>query len=217
MKKNSVKFKLVFLSASLFFLSLSLAFAATQCQLAYPMMEVIKCDKGESFTTPESFSCSGSLCSLSHTCISDCIIDLTLRCDGGSFDKVRGVAKINGVNPRSLDDLTSTSLNAGEGDYVYVEAYCKSWFTGAVGQLTAGSVASIKDYNKYLYATNHDWSGHKLGNTQNCIPQDRVYQFLDDQVQSGNLPSVYTRGGQDALGNDAKALIVSLVNSGTLI
>lgn len=178
-----------------------------KCQVAYPMMEVLKCEKQDSFTKTLPFSCSGTTCTLNYNCISDCIID-TIHIDCGATGGIKGDVTIAGGPPQHFGRFYEISgkhdLNnfktAGEGEEILINANCDfAWIDYALN--TSKSYVTIKDSNKYLYATNHEWSSHKLDDTPNCIPQSRVSNFISKQVSNGNLPSVYQNGGTDILGN----------------
>ena len=192
--------------AGIFLLSFMSLVVADNCQVAYPMMEVLKCDKANSITQNINFNCQGSDCTATYTCISDCTFNVKVDC--GALSGIVGEVSVDG-NPRGdLSNFLSGSgtaevdnIKAGDGQSILVTAKCERLFIGYPVK-TDTSYIAMQDYNKYLYADNHEWSSHQLTDTKNCIPQTRVSNFLRNQVTSGDLPSVYTNGGTDALGND---------------
>jgi hypothetical protein len=200
----------VLLLVSFFLLSYSVSAqqtGQTACKLAYPQMEVTECDSGESFTATNArtFQCSGSNCQISYTCIIDCTISVHVEC--GVVSGIKGQVLVNGNEIADLSKFVSasgtadvTGLKAGEADSILIKANCERLFVPYTVD-TAKSYANIQDFNKYLYATNPDFPRHKIDDTKNCIPQSYVSNYLIQQVASGNLPSVYTTGGKDALGN----------------
>lgn len=199
MVRKLLLFSLLFVALLTVYSFSGLAYS-NSCQLAYPMMEVLECSKGESFSTPLSLIPSSGGYNATYSCISDCELTISARCNGWG-STIYGSVLINGVLSKSLytesgafhDENLDTSVNLAEGDEANVRISCDS---------SSFSVqVSVRDSNKYIYATNHEWPQHKLAETQNCIPQSRVKQMINQQVASGNLPQVYYSGGQDALGN----------------
>lgn len=195
---------ILFLAVGIFLAGL---IGAENCTVSYPMMEVLKCEKQDSFTQTKYFSCSGSTCTISYQCVSDCTID-TLHVECGRLSGVKGDIIIAGGPPHHFGKLNVASTNidltnvksAGDGEEIVISANCdRFWVDYALN--TSKSYVIMKDYNKYLYADNHEWSSHKLSDTKNCIPQSRVSGFVDKQIVSGNLPTVYQDGGTDTLGN----------------
>jgi len=197
---------LVFVLSSL--ASIVLAQTQQPCKLAYPQMEVTECDAGESFTATNAhtFQCNGNDCKITYTCIVDCTINVHIDC--GAVSEIKGQILVNNKPVADLSQFVSgggtadvTGIKAGEGDSIVIPASCaRLYFPYPVD--TSKSYANIQDYNKYLYATNPDFPRHKLDDTKNCIPQSYVSNYIAQQVSSGNLPSVYTTGGKDALGNN---------------
>ncbi|MBU0761113.1 MAG: hypothetical protein KJ600_04880 [Nanoarchaeota archaeon] len=178
---------------------------AENCTVAYPMMEVLKCEKQDSFTHTEYFACSDAFCTINYPCISECEVNLHIEC--GAFSRLEGQIKVNGEFRDDFDiidifsvDIDLDDVKAGDGEEITIEANCERFWTDYPVAVTK-SYAIISDVNKYLYADNHEWSSHKLSDTKNCIPQSRASNFVDKQISSGNLPKVYQEGGTDALGN----------------
>jgi len=175
-------------------------------------MEVLKCEKGDAFSQQISFTSNSQtkISTASYTCISDCTINLQLKC--GWLSTLKGdivAGNINDVlNQGMIAGGTFTrTYNIGDGEQFSVTAYCDVPILGSqlitIGS-ASDSIIQIHDYNKYLFASNHEWTDHQLYDTKNCIPQSRVSTFINKQVTSGSLPSVYQTGGTDVLSNDIK-------------
>jgi hypothetical protein len=179
--------------------------AQEQCQLAYPMMEVLKCEKSDAFDKKESFKCPDSNCQITYSCVSDCTFSVHIDC--GMLSEIRGEVRVDGELVADLSKFISGSgkadvsgLTAGDGASIVITASCARLFI-PYHLDTTKSYANFHDYNKFLFATNHEWSSHKLYDTSNCIPQSRVANFINKQIKSGNLPNIYLTGGTDILGN----------------
>ena len=204
MKSLKFIFTVLFIGSSILF-SFNLSFAQKNCNLAYPMMEVLKCEKSDKFTQNIYFSCSGSSCSANYICVSDCTLNLHIEC--GPVSRLEGKVLVKGEIRKTFDLLGITSTNidlsdieAGDGESIVINANCERLFFDQPID-TSKSYAVITDYQKYLFATNHEWSSHQLYETKDCIPQNRVANFINKQIKSGTLPSVYSTGGTDILGN----------------
>jgi len=208
-----VKASLCLVLASLSLASTVLAQAQQQCQLAYPMMEVLKCEKTDSFSKQINFNSDSKtkISTATYTCVSDCTINLQLRC--GWVSTLKGDVSAGNIHTplnqgMIAGGLFTNSYKIGDGEQFSVSAYCDVPILGpqliTVGS-ASDSIVQIQDYNKFLFATNHEWSSHQLTDTTNCIPQSRVSSFINQQIKSGSLPSVYSTGGTDVLGNSVAA------------
>ncbi len=176
-----------------------------ECKLAYPMMEVLKCETGDSKTENLEFfqnTTSRYWYTEAYTCISECNADITLTrrdtswaaedliyqifIDGQSGGRVP-IPDVAGLRFDDISERTQRQFSEGQEFKLITNADTRS--------------VDITDKNKYLYATNHEWSSNQLQNTQNCLPQNRVYSLVEEQIGRGNLPSVYYQGGIDAIEN----------------
>lgn len=130
------------------------AFAYTNsCQLAYPMMEVLKCEKQETFTysIPLTFNNLGEYTG-TYFCKSDCSIHVGMTCNGLA-SAIYGVVSINGKQENlytndnagfwASGEVLSKDFTAAEGDNIVVSMRC--------GGTMVQNSASVKDYNNLTF------------------------------------------------------------------
>jgi len=221
----TVSLCLVFVSLSL--ASIVLAQTQQQCQLARPLIEVIKCDKADAFSKQLTISIdsTSNIASASYTCQVDCTINVQLAC--GVVSTLKGSVSAGNlqdtINQNILSGGTTfaKTYKIGDGEQFSFTAYCDVPLLGKspikIGNAQDSSI-QVSDYNKYLYVTNPDSPSQQILSTNNCFPQ-KLADYLPNQVSSGTVPSVYTQGGIDPLGvsitasNNFKTLSQTDLNS----